>query len=69
MISKDKFQITFNKYRALTEELNVTNSFEYFDECGLYFISFIDNEKGESCYSFKIVNKKKYLLAKLKYGI
>ena len=65
MVSKDIIEIEFSSLRGL----NISNSFDFFDECGLYFLSLIDNEKGRTCYSFKIVNKKKYLLAKLKYDI
>ena len=65
----DIIEISFSSFRALAQKVVISNTIEYFDECGLYFLGLVDNVKGETCYSFEIKDKKKYLLAKLKYGI
>lgn len=64
-------RINMERYRAIT---NCTSSYDGTDkfdkECGLsYYTEQIKEKTYEDCFYFRIIDKKKYLIAKLKYGI
>ena len=64
-------KIPIKNYRVLTgcnASYEGTDRFD--EECGIrYYSEQIKDKKYEDCFYFNIIDKKKYLIAKLKYGI
>lgn len=64
-------RINMKQYRIIN---NCTSSYDgthkFDEECGLSYYSEQNKEKEyEDCFYFRITDKNKYLIAKLKYGI
>jgi len=58
----------YKRWNNMDEDSYAFESTYYFDkECGLEYIS--NNGDGSGLFMFKIVDKQRWMLAKIKYGI
>ena len=59
--------VDYKRWNNLPEDSYAFESTYYFDrECGLEYIS--NNGDGSGLFKFKIVDKQRWMLAKIKYG-
>jgi hypothetical protein len=60
--------VDYRRWNGLSEDSYAFESTYYFDkECGLKYISNVGD--GSGLFMFKIVDKQRWMLAKIKYGI
>ena len=68
---ESKIDIPIEKYKIIScpykqHEVSFDGTERFDKECG---ISYAGNGIERGCFSFKVVDEKKWLLAKIKYGI
>ena len=66
------FAIPIDYYKVITKcDIHFSNTEAFDRSCGISYVSVDPNEvkDGILCFFFKVVNEKKFLLAKLKYNI